>query len=126
MEKTIIQTKNAPAAIGPYSQAIKSGNFLFVSGQIPIDPETGTVVIGGIEAATHRVMKNIDGILQQAGCSFNNIVKTTIFIKNMDDFSKINGIYASYFKADFPARETVEVARLPRDVEVEISVIAVV
>jgi 2-iminobutanoate/2-iminopropanoate deaminase len=125
MEKTIIQTTNAPAAIGPYSQAIKAGNFLFVSGQIPIDPETGTIVIGGIEAATHRVMKNIEGILHQAGGSFSNVVKTTIFIKNMDDFSKINTAYASYFKGDFPARETVEVSRLPKDVEVEISVIAV-
>jgi 2-iminobutanoate/2-iminopropanoate deaminase len=123
MEKTVIQTKHAPAAIGPYSQAIRVGNLLFVSGQIPIDPETGTVVIGGIEASTHRVMKNIEGILQQAGCSFNNIVKTTIFIKNMDDFAKINTVYASYFKSDFPARETVEVSRLPKDVEVEISVI---
>ena len=124
MAKTIIHTKQAPAAIGPYSQAVKTGNLLFVSGQIPIDPETGNVIIGGIEAATHRVMKNIEAILEEAGYSFNNIVKTTIFIKSMDDFAKINAVYASYFKGDYPARETVEVSRLPKDVEVEISVIA--
>ena len=124
MAKTIIHTKQAPAAIGPYSQAVKTGNLLFVSGQIPIDPETGNVIIGGIEAATHRVMKNIEAILEEAGYSFNNIVKTTIFIKSMDDFAKINAVFASYFKGDYPARETVEVSRLPKDVEVEISVIA--
>ena len=124
MAKSIIQTKQAPAAIGPYSQAIKVGNLLFVSGQIPIDPETGTVIIGGIEAATHRVMKNIEAILEEAGFSFDQVVKTTIFIKSMDDFTKINAVYASYFTGKFPARETVEVSRLPKDVEVEISVIA--
>ena len=124
MKKNIIQTKHAPAAIGPYSQAAKAGNLVFVSGQIPIDPETGTVIIGGIEAATHRVMKNIESILEAAGCSFDNVVKTTIFIKNMDDFTKINAVYASYFSGTFPARETVEVSRLPKDVEIEISVIA--
>jgi 2-iminobutanoate/2-iminopropanoate deaminase len=124
MAKSIIQTKEAPAAIGPYSQAIKAGNLLFVSGQIPIDPETGTVIIGGIEAATHRVMKNIEAILEAAECNFDNVVKTTIFIKNMDDFSKINAVYASYFSGKYPARETVEVSRLPKDVEIEISVIA--
>ncbi len=124
MAKTIIHTKHAPAAIGPYSQAVKTGNLLFVSGQIPIDPETGNVIIGGIEAATHRVMKNLEAILEEAGYNFNNIVKTTIFIKSMDDFAKINAVYASYFKGDYPARETVEVSRLPKDVDVEISVIA--
>ena len=124
MAKTIIQTKHAPAAIGPYSQAVKTGNLLFVSGQIPIDPETGNVIIGGIEAATHRVMKNLEGILHEAGLSFDHVVKATIFIKSMDDFAKINAVYASYFKGDYPARETVEVSRLPKDVEVEISVIA--
>jgi 2-iminobutanoate/2-iminopropanoate deaminase len=124
MAKSIIHTKQAPAAIGPYSQAIKVGNLLFVSGQIPIDPETGTVIIGGIEAATHRVMKNIEAILEEAGFSFDQVVKTTIFIKSMDDFAKINAVYASYFTGKFPARETVEVSRLPKDVEVEISVIA--
>ena len=125
MEKKIIQTNLAPAAIGPYSQAVKTGNLLFVSGQVPIDPETGTVIIGGVEAATHRVMKNIESILEAAGYTFDHVVKATLFIKNMDDFSKINAVYASYFTGKYPARETVEVSRLPKDVEVEISVIAV-
>jgi 2-iminobutanoate/2-iminopropanoate deaminase len=124
MSKHIIQTKQAPAAIGPYSQAVKSGNLLFVSGQIPIDPETGSVVIGGIESETHRVMKNIVAILETAGYSFKDVIKTSIFIKNMDDFAKINEVYASYFEGDFPARETVEVSRLPKNVNVEISAIA--
>jgi 2-iminobutanoate/2-iminopropanoate deaminase len=125
MKKLVIQTKEAPAAIGPYSQAVRIENFLFVSGQIPFDPATGTMVTGGIEEQTRRVMKNIEAILSAAGCSFNHIVKTSIFIKNMDDFARINEIYASYFSGQFPARETVEVARLPKDAQVEISVIAV-
>ena len=124
MAKSIINTKDAPAAIGPYSQAVKSGSLLFVSGQIPIDPETGTVIIGGVEAATHRVMKNIEAILETAGYTFDQVVKTTIFIKSMDDFAKINAVYATYFSGKYPARETVEVSRLPKDVEIEISVIA--
>ena len=124
MANSIINTKDAPAAIGPYSQAVKSGSLLFVSGQIPIDPETGTVIIGGIEAATHRVMKNIEAILETAGYTFDQVVKTTIFIKSMDDFAKINAVYATYFSGKYPARETVEVSRLPKDVEIEISVIA--
>ncbi len=124
MAKTVIHTKDAPAAIGPYSQAIKTGNLLFISGQIPIDPETGTVIIGGVEAATHRVMKNIESILTAADYTFEHVVKATIFIKSMDDFAKINAVYASYFTGQYPARETVEVSRLPKDVEVEISVIA--
>ena len=124
MAKSIIQTKQAPAAIGPYSQAVKVGNLLFVSGQIPIDPETGTVIIGGIEAATHRVMKNIEAILEAAEAGFDQVVKTTIFIKSMEDFAKINAVYASYFTGKYPARETVEVSRLPKDVEIEISIIA--
>jgi len=123
MKKNVIQTKGAPAAIGPYSQAVQVGNLMFVSGQIPLDPSTGGVVIGGIETATHRVMKNIEAILEEAGCTFANVIKTTIFIKNMDDFAKINAVYASYFSGNYPARETVEVSRLPKDVEVEISVI---
>jgi 2-iminobutanoate/2-iminopropanoate deaminase len=124
MKKTTIQTSHAPAAIGPYSQAVRTGNLLFVSGQIPIDPETGTVIIGGIEAATHRAMKNIESILTAAGFTLDNVVKTTIFLKSMDDFSKINAVYASYFSGHYPARETVEVSRLPKDVEIEISVVA--
>ena len=124
MSKQIIKTNQAPAAIGTYSQAVKTGNLLFVSGQIPLDHETGDVVTGGIELETHRVMKNISAILEAAGCSFNNIVKTTIFLKSMDDFAKVNEVYASYFSADYPARETVEVSKLPKGVNVEISVIA--
>src|SRR5271168_1185717 len=104
MGKSIIQTTEAPAAIGPYSQAVKAGNLLFISGQIPIDPETGTVIIGGIESATHRVMKNIESILDAAGYTFDHVVKATLFIKSMDDFSKINAVYATYFSANYPAR----------------------
>jgi 2-iminobutanoate/2-iminopropanoate deaminase len=122
--KEIIQTSEAPAAIGPYSQAVKSGSLLFVSGQIPIDPSTGSIVSISIEAETHQVMKNIAAILSTAKMSFDDVVKATIFIKNMDDFSQINAVYASYFNVSFPARETVEVSRLPKDVRVEISVIA--
>ncbi|MDB5281236.1 MAG: dfrA [Bacteroidota bacterium] len=124
MAKNIIQTSDAPAAIGPYSQAVKTGNLLFVSGQVPLDPATGHLVIGGIEAETHRVMKNIGALLEAAGYGYEHIVKSTLFIKSMDDFAKINGVYASYFKSDYPARETLEVSRLPKDANVEISVIA--
>lgn len=125
MQLSAIQTPDAPAAIGPYSQAIKAGNLLFVSGQIPINPPTGQVVSGDITAETHQVMKNLDAILTKAGGSLNNVAKATIFIKDMNDFAKINEVYAGYFSGTFPARETVEVSRLPKDVNVEISVIAV-
>lgn len=124
MQLSAIETANAPAAIGPYSQAVKAGNLLFVSGQIPIDPATGQVISGDITAETQQVMKNLQAILAQAGGSFSNVAKATIFIKDMNDFSKINEVYAAYFSGTYPARETVEVARLPKDVNVEISVIA--
>jgi 2-iminobutanoate/2-iminopropanoate deaminase len=124
MKKTVIQTRQAPAAIGPYSQAVLSGNLLFVSGQIPIDPETGNLIIGGIESETHRVMKNIEAILTAAGYGFEHVLKSTLFIKSMDDFAKINAVYASYFESNYPARETVEVAGLPKNANVEISVVA--
>lgn len=124
--KKIIHTTYAPAPIGPYSQAVKAGNFLFVSGQIPINPESGELIVDSIENETHQVMANIGAILQATGLHFFNIVKTSIFLKNMDDFAKVNAIYGEYFTADFPARETVQVARLPKDVNVEISVIAVI
>jgi 2-iminobutanoate/2-iminopropanoate deaminase len=124
MKKNIIETTQAPAAIGPYSQAVQAGNLLFVSGQIPLDPQTGNLVTDGIEPETHRVMKNIEAILEAAGLSFHNVVKTTIFLKSMDDFAKVNTVYASYFTGNFPARETVEVAGLPKGARVEISVIA--
>ncbi|MCX6198307.1 MAG: RidA family protein [Bacteroidetes bacterium] len=124
MNKQIIQTENAPAAIGPYSQAVKAGGFLFLSGQIAIDPVTGNLEQADIETETHRVMKNIAAILEQANLKFENIVKATIFLKSMDDFAKVNSVYSTYFKSDFPARETVEVSRLPKNVSIEISVIA--
>lgn len=126
MSKQIINTTHAPAAIGPYSQAVKHGGLLFVSGQIPINPATGSLVSGSIEEETHQVMKNLSAILSEAGIDFSAVLKATIFIKNMNDFGKINEVYASYFTGNFPARETVEVARLPKDVNVEIGVIAAV
>ncbi len=124
MQKIIIQTDKAPAPIGPYSQAVMVGNLLFVSGQVAIIPESGKVLQGDIAAETKQVMNNIHAILVQAGMGFENIVKTSIFLKNMDDFAKVNEIYGSNFSGDFPARETVQVSRLPKDVNVEISVIA--
>ncbi|WP_218155264.1 RidA family protein [Chitinophaga sp. YR627] len=124
MEKQIINTNNAPAPIGPYNQAVQSGNLLFVSGQIAINPETDQLVLDDIKTETHQVMKNLKGILTAAGMDFNNVLKTTIFIMNMNDFAQINEVYGSYFTSDFPARETVQVAALPKGVNVEISVIA--
>lgn len=124
--KTEILTKEAPAPIGPYSQAIQTGNFIFCSGQIPLDPVSGAIVgEGNVEEQTRQVMKNIASVLKQAGVGFDNVVKTTIFLKNMGDFPKVNPIYGESFKAPFPARSTVEVARLPKDVLVEIEVLAV-
>ena len=123
MKKEILTTQ-APAPIGPYSQAIETGSMVFCSGQIPLDPSTGTIVgEGNVEAQTIQVMKNIKAVLTQANLEFSNVVKTTIFLKNMGDFPKVNSIYAESFKAPFPARSTVEVARLPKDVLVEIEVI---
>lgn len=122
--KKIIHTTQAPAPIGPYSQAVQAGGFLFVSGQIPINPASGELILDNIEQETHQVMANIKAILEVAGLDFANILKTSIFLKNMDDFAKVNAVYGEYFTADFPARETVQVSRLPKDVNVEISVIA--
>jgi 2-iminobutanoate/2-iminopropanoate deaminase len=124
MTKTIIETTHAPAAIGPYSQAVRAGSLLFVSGQIPLDPQNGQLVTGGIEAETRRVLDNLSAILAAAGTDLAHVVKTTIFLKDMQQFQKVNEVYGSYFKAPFPARATVEVARLPRDVNVEIECIA--
>ena len=126
MQKNIIETTQAPAAIGPYSQAVKTGNLLFVSGQIPLNPQTGTLVTDGIEAETHQVMKNLQAILTAAGTTLDAVVKTTIFLKSMDDFANVNTVYASYFTGNYPARETVEVSRLPKDARVEISVVAAI
>ena len=121
--KKIIVTKDAPQAIGPYSQAVRYGDFLFVSGQIAIDPETTNLVEGGIEAQTEQVLKNIAAIIAAAGMSLQNLVKCTCFLKDMNDFAKFNAVYENYFGESLPARETVEVARLPKDVRVEVSAI---
>ena len=122
--KEIISTDKAPAAIGPYSQAVKVGNLLFTSGMIPIDPATNTLVEGGIEIQAERALENVKALLEASGSSMDKVVKTVVFIKNMDDFAKVNEIYAKYFTADFPARSCVEVARLPKDVLIEIEAIA--
>ncbi|WP_273213188.1 RidA family protein [Runella zeae] len=124
MSKKIILTAAAPAPIGPYSQAVLAGNTLYVSGQIPIDPATGNLVVGSIEDEAQQVMRNLEAILKEAGLSFENVVKTSIFLKDMNNFGKVNEVYGQFFTGDYPARETVEVARLPKDVNVEISVIA--
>jgi 2-iminobutanoate/2-iminopropanoate deaminase len=118
-----IATPNAPQAIGPYSQAIRSGNFLFVSGQIAIDPKTADIIEGDIEAQTEQVLKNIAAIVEAAGMSLKDVVKCTCFLKDMNDFVKFNGVYENYFGEILPARETVEVSRLPKDVLVEVSAI---
>lgn len=123
MKKEIIKTDNAPAPIGPYSQAVAFGNLMFVSGQIAIIPENGQLVNGSIKEETHQVMKNIQNILKAAGLGMEHILKTSIFLKSMDDFATVNEVYGSYFSREFPARETVQVSRLPKDVNVEISVI---
>ena len=122
--KEIISTDKAPAAIGPYSQAVKVGNLLFTSGMIPIDPESNTLVEGGIEIQAERAFRNVKALLEASGTSLDKVVKTVVFIKNMDDFAKVNEIYAKYFTSDFPARSCVEVARLPKDVLIEIEAIA--
>lgn len=119
-----ISTPQAPAAIGPYSQAIRAGGFLFVSGQIPLDPATGTLVDGDVTAQTHRVLRNLGAILTAAGTSFEHVVKTTVYLADMSEFAAMNEVYASYFPAPAPARATVQAARLPRDVRVEIDLIA--
>lgn len=125
MKKETVHTDKAPAAFGPYSQAIKTGNFVYTSGQIPIDPATGEIVTGGIEAQTACVLENLSEVLSAAGLELKDVVKTTVFIKDMNDFPKINTVYAQYFKAPYPARSCVEAARLPKDVLVEIEAVAV-
>ncbi len=123
MKKTI-ETKKAPAALGPYSQAVIAGDFLFVSGQIPYIPETMTLISEDVQEQTKQALENVGAILEEAGCSFDDVVKASVFIKNMDDFGKINEVYEKYFAKSKPARACVEVARLPKDVKVEIEVIA--
>lgn len=124
MNKTAIHTPDAPAAIGPYSQAVRAGNLLLLSGQIPLDPTTGKMIEGGIEAQTRQVMLNLQAVLQAAGVSTDAVVKTTIYLTDMGDFQVVNEIYSQYFNAPFPARATVEVADLPRGAQVEIDAIA--
>jgi 2-iminobutanoate/2-iminopropanoate deaminase len=126
MKKKVIRTEKAPKAIGPYSQAIQAGNLLFISGQIPIDPATGELVKGEIDQQTARVLENIKGILESQGLGTEDVVKVTIFLKDMGNFNQVNEVYATYFPSFPPARSTVEVARLPRDVEIEIEAIALI
>ena len=123
--KTIIKTKNAPAPIGPYNQAIKAGGMLYISGQIAIIPLSGELDLSNIQNETHQVMKNLQAILSEAGLTFEHVVKTSIFLKDMNQFAEVNDIYGTYFKSEFPARETVQVSCLPKNVNVEISMIAV-
>lgn len=123
--KTVINTTNAPAPIGPYSQAIHAGGLVFVSGQIPINPSTGELVLDDIKTETKQVMENIKAILTEAGIDFSNIVKTSIFLIDMQNFAQVNEVYGTYFKDQFPARETVQVSGLPKGVNVEISVTAI-
>jgi 2-iminobutanoate/2-iminopropanoate deaminase len=126
MEKKIINTTGAPAPIGPYNQAVQYGNMLYISGQIPMDPATGTIISGDIKAETQQVMKNLSAILTAAGMNFGNVLKTTIFLMDMGQFASVNEVYGQYFDDNAPARETVQVAGLPRGVNVEISMVAAV
>ncbi|MFN6964083.1 MAG: RidA family protein [Pyrinomonadaceae bacterium] len=119
-----ISTNNAPGAIGPYSQAIKVGNFVFCSGQIPIDPATGEFVEGGVAEQTEQVLRNLNAVLEAAGSSLGRVVKTTVFLADMNDFAAMNEVYGRYFEANKPARATVQAARLPRDARVEIECVA--
>ena len=123
--KKIISTSEAPGAIGPYSQAVRSGRFLFCSGQIPLDPKSGQIVPGDIAAQTRRVLDNIATVLKAEGLTFDHVVKTTIFLTNLGDFQTVNEVYGSYFKQDPPARSTIQVAALPKGANVEIEVIAI-
>jgi 2-iminobutanoate/2-iminopropanoate deaminase len=125
MSKTAVSSPDAPKAIGPYSQAVRAGQFLFASGQIPLDPATGAVVEGDISAQTRRVMENLGAVLASAGLSFAHVVRTTVFLADMGEFAAVNEVYGKYFSEPYPARATVQVARLPRDVRVEIDLVAI-
>ncbi len=124
MNKEIIATKDAPAAIGPYSQAVKAGNLLFCSGQIPLDPVTGTLVEDTVRAQTARALNNLKAVLAQAGASLDSVVKTTVFLRDMDDFAEMNQVYQEFFQRDCPARSAVQVAKLPKNARIEIEAIA--
>lgn len=123
--REVVSSPDAPAAIGPYSAGVRAGNLLFLSGSIPLDPATGQIVPGDVSAQATRVMENIKALLAAAGAEFRHVVKTTVFLADMDEFAAMNEVYATYFTAPFPARSTVQVARLPRDVRLEIEVVAV-
>jgi 2-iminobutanoate/2-iminopropanoate deaminase len=120
-----VSTPSAPQAIGPYSQGVRAGELLFISGQIPIDPATGALIEGDIGAQTHRVMKNLGAILEAGGASYDTVVRTTVFLADMNDFAAMNEVYGSYFAQPAPARATVQVSRLPKDARIEIDVIAI-
>jgi len=122
--KTVIASADAPAAVGPYSQAIAVGNLVFCAGQIPLDPTTGNLIEGDVTAQTRRVIENIKAVLAAAGATLNDVVKSTVFLLDMNDFAAMNAVYAEYFASPFPARSTIQVARLPKDARVEIEVIA--
>lgn len=124
MSKEVISTQNAPGAVGPYSQAIKAGDFLFASGQIPINPEKGRIVAGTVAAQAEQSMKNVGAILEAAGLSFDDVVKTTVYITNMEYFGAINEVYGKYFQKTLPARSCVEISKLPKEALVEVEVIA--
>lgn len=126
MTRKIIQTQNAPGAIGPYSQGVSAGGFLFTAGQIALDPTTGTITGAAVEDQTRRVLENLKAVLEAGGSALSHVVKTTVFLKDMNDFSAMNGVYSEYFTDNPPARSTVEVARLPKDVRVEIEAVALV
>ena len=125
-EKMTIKTEKAPQAIGPYSQGILTGNFVFTAGQISLDPETGEIVPGGIEAETRRVLQNLSSVLEAAGSSLDRVVKTTVFLRDMGDFARMNSVYAEFFTGSFPARSTVQVAALPKNAAIEIEAVAIV
>ena len=126
MNKRVIQTEKAPKAIGPYSQAIQAGNFLFLSGQIPLDPKTGELVKGDIRKQTQQVLENIKGVLESQKLGMENVVKATIFLKDIANFNQVNEVYATYFPSSPPARSTVQVAKLPKDADIEIEAIALI
>ncbi|HIE56836.1 MAG TPA: RidA family protein [Anaerolineales bacterium] len=123
-KKQIITAKDAPAAIGPYSAAVRAGDFIYTAGQLGITPADGNIVAGGIEAETRQALKNLRAVHQAAGASLENVVKTTVFLRDMNDFAAMNAVYAEFFTADFPARSAVQVARLPKDAAVEIEAVA--
>ena len=126
MKKKVIQTEKAPKAIGPYSQAIQAGNFLFLSGQIPLDPKTGEFIKGDIRRQTQQVLENIKGVLESQELGMDSVVKVTIFLKDIGNFNEVNEVYATYFRSSPPARSTVGVAKLPKDADIEIEAIALV